>query len=111
MWEEEYLEEEYPEDEVLLDRNLSLDFNSIAAKQGHFGSSTDYIAAERKVVHKRWGARRRFFDLIPPKILKYEPEYLDVPAWIQTEEQLLDYIERERSGWIMHRRRRDRRGR
>lgn len=99
MWEEVY--EEYDEESVLLDRDLQLDFHSIAAKQGHFGSSIDYIAAKRRVVYKRWGARRRFFGLIPPKVLKYEPEYLDVPEWIKTEEQLLDYIDRERRGWYV----------
>lgn len=104
MWEEEKLD-------VSLEEDLSLDFHSVSARQGHFGCSTHYIAAQRKVVHKRWGARRRFFGLLPPKALQYEPEYLTVPQWITTEEQLLEYIDRERPGWyISHHTRRKYRG-
>lgn len=112
MWEEEW-EDEEPEEIVSLNDDLHLDFHSISAKQGHFGCSTQYIASERKVVHKRWGARRRFFDLLPPKAIRHEPEYLAVPQWITTEEQLLEYIDRERPGWYMspHTRRKYRGGR
>lgn len=89
---------------ILLEEDITLAWHSVAANCGHFGSSTEYIASERRVVHKRWGARRRFFDLLPPKSIQYEPEYLDVPAWITTEEQLLAYVDRERGGWLMGRR-------
>ena len=99
----------YPEqplamaEETALDGDVCLDFHSVSAKQGHFGSSTEYIAAEHRVIHKRWGARRRCFGLLPPKPMKYKPEYLDVPGWITTEEALLDYVVRNRKGWLMGR--------
>jgi len=96
-------EERELQEEVTLDGNIHLDFHSVSGKQGHFGCSTEYIASERRVVHKRWGARRRFFGLLPPKIIGYEPEYLDVPERIATEEQLMDYIDQERVGWLMGR--------
>lgn len=99
-------------EEASLEEDIHLDFHSVSARNGHFGSSTTYIASERRVVHKRWGARRRFFGLLPPKAIRYEPEYLKVPEWIATEEQLLDYVALERSGWLMgrHRGRRHRSG-
>lgn len=92
-------------EERYLDQDRMLDWHSVSAKQGHFGSSTEYIAAERKVVYKRWGARRRLFGLLPPKAIVHEPAYLDVPAWITTEEQLLQFVDQERKGWLMNRRR------
>ena len=92
--------EKYPE----LSRDIMMDFNSIQAKQGHFGSSTDYIAAERRVIHRTWGARRRLWDLIPPRQLPPTEEYLDIPRWVTTEDALWDYVRQQKPGWIRHRR-------
>lgn len=93
MCEEGYLEE---------DRMLA--WESISAKQGHFGSSTEYIAARRKVVHKVWGAKRRLLGLLPPKAIEQGPAYLDVPEWVVTEEQLLAFVDQQRPGWLRGRR-------
>lgn len=86
--------------------DISMDFQSIQAKQGHFGCSTDYIAAEHRVVHRTWGARRRFWDLLPPKQLPATHEYLDIPESVTTEEALWEYVRRNRPGWVRHRHRR-----
>jgi hypothetical protein len=90
---------------MALNHNISLDFHSVQAKQGHFGSSTDFIAAERRVVRRKWGARRRFWDLLPPKVLPTEIEYLDIPDWVTTEDDLWDYVHRHHPGWVRYRNR------
>lgn len=89
-----------------LSRDISMDFHSVHAKQGHFGSSTDYIASQRRVVHRRWGARRRLWDLIPPKQIPPVEEYLDIPDQIRTEDDLWEYVRRSRPGWVHSRFRR-----
>ena len=93
------------EKETLLDHDMTLDWRSISARQGHFGASTDYIASKRQVEHRTWGAKRRFFGLLPPKSIGTGPEYLDVPEDITTEAALIRFVKRERPGWIVGHRR------
>lgn len=80
--------------------NITLDFHSTSAKNGHFGSSTDYIAEEHRVVRRTWGARRRFYDLLPPKVIPPTAEYMDIPEDITTEEAIRDYIHYHRGQWV-----------
>ena len=93
------------EEAVVLNENIMLAWHSVAANCGHFGSCTEYIASERRVVRKKWGARRRFFGLLRPKPIRYEPEYLDIPEGVDTEEELVAYVDKERCGWLTGRRR------
>lgn len=83
-----------------LSRDIFMDNHSIHAKQGHFGSSTQFLAAERRVVHRSWGARRRLWDLLPPKALPEQVSYLDIPEAVTTEKALWDYVCRHRPGWV-----------
>ena len=83
-----------------LDRDIQMDFHSIHAKQGHFGSRTDYIAARRQVVHRSWGARRRLWGLLPPKAVPPTEDCLDIPEHIKTEEELWDYVLQKRPFWV-----------
>ena len=86
--------------------DIQLDFHSVSAKQGHFGSSTTYIAAEHRVERRTWGARKRFWGLLPPKQVPPTVEYLEIPENITTEEEIVDYVEKHRGHWIRHRRQR-----
>ena len=83
-----------------LDHDIQMDFHSIHAKQGHFGSSTDYIAARRQVVHRSWGARRRLWGLLPPKAVPPTEDCLDIPDYIKTEDELWDYVRQNRPFWV-----------
>ncbi|MBQ6719457.1 MAG: CPBP family intramembrane metalloprotease [Oscillospiraceae bacterium] len=83
------------------DCNITLDFHSKSAKNGHFGSSTDYIAAEHRVVRRTWGARRRFYDLLPPKMLPTTIEYMDIPEEITSEREIRAYLRSHRGQWTL----------
>ena len=83
-----------------LKEDIQLSFHSISAKQGHFGTSTNYIAAEHKVVYRKWGARRRLFHLLPPRKLPLETETLDIPEEITTEDALWDYVQTHKPYWL-----------
>ena len=94
-------------DEILQENeNIQLDFHSVSAKQGHFGSSTTYIAAEHRVERKTWGARKRLWGLLPPKQIPPTVEYLTIPEHITKEEEIAAYVETHKSHWIRSRRRR-----
>ena len=80
--------------------DITLDFHSTSAKIGHFGSSTDYIAAAHRVVRRTWGTRRRFYDLLPPKVLPPTAEYMDIPEDITTEAEIRDYLHYHRGQWV-----------
>lgn len=80
--------------------DIQLSFHSISAKQGHFGSSTDYIAAKHQVVYSTWGAKRRLFGLLPPKQLPRKTEVLDIPEDITTEDALRDYVKKHKPYWL-----------
>lgn len=83
-----------------LKEDIQLSFHSISAKQRHFGTSTNYIAAEHKVVYRKWGARRRLFHLLPPRKLPLETETLDIPEEITTEDALWDYVQTHKPYWL-----------
>ncbi len=80
--------------------NIQLSFHSVSAKQGHFGTSTEYIAAKHRVVYRKWGAKRRLFGLLPPKQIPREIQYLDIPEEITTEEALRAYVRKQKPSWI-----------
>ncbi len=90
-----------------LKNDLLLSHHSVSAKQGHFGSSTEYLAAERRVVYRTWGARRRLWGLLPPRQIPPTVLYLDIPEEITTEDALWDYVKNQKSNWLhgSHRRR------
>ena len=90
-----------------LQEDILLSFHSISAKQGHFGTSTEYIAAEHRVVYRKWGAKRRLFGLLPPRQIPKTAETLDIPPEITGEAELREYVRRNRPGWM---RGRDQRG-
>lgn len=83
-----------------LREDIQLSFRSVSAKQGHFGTSTKYIAAEHRVVFQKWGAMRRLFGLLPPRQLKPEKEVLNIPEEITTEAALREYVRQHKPGWL-----------
>lgn len=82
-------------------QNIPLEFHSTSAKNGHFGSSMDYIAAEHRVIRRTWGARRRFYDLLPPKMLPTTIEYMDIPEEITSEREIRAYLRSYRGQWTL----------
>lgn len=81
-------------------QNIPLEFHSTSAKNGHFGSSMDYIAAEHRVIRRTWGARRRCYGLLPPKVILPTVEYMDIPENITTEEEIRKYLHYHRRQWV-----------
>ena len=91
-----------------LTEDIQLSFRSVSAKQGHFGTSTNDVASEHRVVYRKWGARRRFFGILPPKQLPREEQCLPIPEEITTETELWDYVKKHKPHWLhgSHRERR-----
>lgn len=83
-----------------LREDVQLSYHSVSAKQGHFGTSTDYIAAEHRVVYRKWGAKRRLFGLLPPRQLPLEKEVLNIPEEITTEDALREYVQQHKPCWL-----------
>lgn len=91
-----------------LEEDILLSFHSVSAKQGHFGSRTEYIAAEHRVLYKTWGVKRRLFGLLPPKEIPPTVDCLDIPEDITTEEDLLEYVRLHAPYWLRGRPRKNR---
>lgn len=87
----------------MLNKDISLFFESISMAEGHAGSRTRYQAATREVIHAHW-----FTIKEEPQPPFQEPRYesrneeerLPIPESITTEDQLRRYVCRHRIGWI-----------
>ena len=79
-----------------LTRNIMMHYHNVHGKtrgrEVRIHEKTTFLARERVVVHSCQRTRQRWLPFLPLKCTQTK-EYLRIPKYILTEEQLLDYVE------------------
>ncbi len=83
----------------MLDKDLTLEWESISMKHGHAGSNVTYKAAAREVVFSTRCTRKRM-PFLPLYATTENEERLSVPPEITREKELRAYVREQRPHWL-----------
>ena len=76
---------------------ILLDWKTASGKGGHFREETVWSPSQRRVIRRTTGAVKRFWKVKP---IKPREEVLELPREVVTEEQVLDYVRKNKRYWI-----------
>ena len=88
--------------DVQLDRDMTLNFQSISMLDGHAGYKISYDAAKREAIEHRYCVRvkKRKLPFLKKKTEKQDTvDTLPIPETVTTKQELLDYIRTNRPHW------------
>lgn len=88
-----------------LTHDILMDYHNVHGNNARIHERITFLARERAVQYHTDCARRRVLPFLPMKYTE-KNEYLKIPAYITTEDQLWDYVEEKRPGWLGHHSRR-----
>ena len=92
-----------------LTRNIMMHYHNVYGKTGgrevRIHEKTTFLARKRVVVHSHQRTQQRWLPFLPLKNTETK-EYLQIPDWITTEEQLWEYVEKKKPFWLDHHSRR-----
>ena len=84
----------------MLDKDILLNFRSISMPDGHAGAEVKYIAADRKVLNTFYCTQERKKLFRKKFETTTDVEQLSIPDYIQTEEELRDYVQKYNPFWL-----------
>ena len=85
----------------MIEHDIVLNYQSISLVDGHAGSEVKYIAADRKVVNSSFCVKKTKKLFRTKMETTTNVEELPIPDCIQTEDELKDYIRKNRRSWLM----------
>lgn len=88
-----------------LTNDILMGYHNVHGNNARIHERITFLARERAVQYHTDCARRRVLPFLPMKYTE-KNEYLKIPAYITTEDQLWDYVEEKRPGWLGHHSRR-----
>lgn len=88
-----------------LTHDILMGYHNIHGNNARIHEQVTFLARERAVQYHTDCARKRVLPFLPMKYTE-KNEYLKIPAYITTEDQLWDYVEEKRPGWLGHHSRR-----
>jgi hypothetical protein len=91
-----------------LARDIMMGYHNVHGKNARIHEKVTFLARERVVQYHTDCARKRVIPFLPLKYTENN-EYLKIPAHITTEDQLWDYVEKQKPFWLGHHSRRNKR--
>lgn len=87
--------------EALLKHDIRLSEHRVYGRQTRIHEETVYRHSHRQVIHRERHIRKRLWGLLPAKATETQA-VLEIPAHIQTEEDLRGYVRQKRRAWLRH---------
>ncbi len=90
-----------------LTRDIMMGYHNVHGNKARIHEQVTYLARERVVKHHTDCTGKRALPFLPLKYTETN-EYLKIPAYITTEDQLWAYVEEKKPFWLRHHSRRKR---